>query len=247
MKKTYDFVFGLGPACSCSQTLRKAKLQLLSFPFDWTGYTRNMILYPGDMPKKIDDICAGMEHWFEREDISYVFRKIDGQNIPYNKRTTGIFPHDFHSLEELDRNFDKVQTKYKRRIARLLELIRTSKDVLIVRLDAPPGEPPTPDEDCRYARRKMAATFAGTNFDIVHFRCEKGRSFEDRTDREIEPGFREIAFDYHDYAPGKPFYEVRLDLAAKALCQHYAVRDYRTSEERSRGRWQALRKLLHLK
>ena len=33
--KTYDFIFGLGNACSCTQTLREADLQVLSFPFDW--------------------------------------------------------------------------------------------------------------------------------------------------------------------------------------------------------------------
>ena len=247
MKKTYDLVLGLGPACSCSQTLRKAGLQLLSFPFDWTAYTHDTVQYPGDMPLKVNDICAGMEHWFEREDIVYFHRELDGQDIPYNRRTTGIFPHDFHSPEELERNFGKVKAKYERRISRLLELLRQAKDVLIVRLDAPPGEPPTPDDDCRYARRKMAETFAGTNFDLVHFRCAKGCAFKDRTDREIEPGFREIAFDYHDYTPGKPFYEVKLGEAAKALRVHAAVRDYRTPEERSRGRWQAIRKFLHLK
>lgn len=247
MKKRYDLVLGLGPACSCSQTLRKARLQLLSFPFDWTSYLRNLIQYPGDIPRKVDDICAGMAHWFEREDIAYVHREADGQDIPYNRRTTAFFPHDFHSPEELEKNFDKVKAKYARRISRMLELIRQAKDVLIVRLDAPPGEPPTPDDDCRYARRKMAETFGGTNFDFVHFRCEKGRTFKDRTDREIEPGFREIAFDYHDYTPGKPTYEVRLGLAAKALRLHAEVRDYRTPDERAHGRWQAVRKFLHLK
>ena len=93
----------------------------------------------------------------------------------------------------------------------------------------------------------MAETFAGTNFDLVHFRCAKGRTFEDRTDREIEPGFREIAFDYHDYTPGKPTYEVKLGEAARALWIHAAVRDYRTPAERAHGRWQAFRKFLHLK
>lgn len=245
--KRYDLIFGLGPACSCSQTLRKAKLQLLSFPFDWIIYLRNMVLHPMDVSDKVGHLCARMEYWFEREDFVRAHRKQDGLDIVYNRRTTAFYPHDFHSAEELERDFDKVKAKYERRIARLMELIRQSKDVLMVRLDAPPGEPPTPDDDCRHARRKMAETFMGTNFDLVHFRCEKGRSFADRTDREIEPGFREIAFDYHDYTPGKPTYEVRLDLAAKALCQHYAVRDYRTPEERSRGRWQAIRKFLHLK
>jgi len=248
MKKTYDLVFGLGPACSCSQTLRRAGLELLSLPFDWVGYTTDaMILYPGDMPRKVNDICARFDRWFEREDFEYAFRKADGQSIPHNRRTTGIYPHDFHSADELERNFDRVRTKYARRVARFLALLEKSKNVLIVRLDAPPGTPPTPDDDCRYVRRKMAETFKGTNFDIVHFRCEKGRSFADRIDREIEPGFREIAFDYHDYTPGKPFYEVKLDETAAAICRHAAVRDYRTSVERSRGHWNGLLKFLHLK
>lgn len=33
--KAYDFVFSLGAACSCSQSLRLANLQFASFPCDW--------------------------------------------------------------------------------------------------------------------------------------------------------------------------------------------------------------------
>jgi len=247
MKKTYDLVFGLGPACSCSQTLRKAGLELMSLPFDWVGYTTDrLILYPGDMPRKIDDLCARFDRWFEREDFEFAIREADGLGVPHNRRTTGIYPHDFHSAEELERDFGKVRAKYQRRIARLLALLEQAKDVLIVRLDAPPGTPPTPDDDCRYVRRRMAETFEGTNFDVIHFRCEKDRTYEERIDRELEPGLREIAFDYHDYTPGKPFYEVRLDQTARAISRHAAVRDYRTPAERAQGRWRTLLKRLHL-
>ena len=34
-KQHYDFVFSLGQACSCSSSLRAAKLQYASYPFDW--------------------------------------------------------------------------------------------------------------------------------------------------------------------------------------------------------------------
>ena len=246
MKKTYDFVFGLGVGCSCSQTLRKAGLQFLSLPFDWTGYTKNLQLYPGDMPLKVRDICAGMPDWFRREDISYVHRDIDNQDIPFNHRTTAFFPHDFHSPKELEENFTAVQAKYQRRIDRFLAMIERSRDLLIVRLEVPPGTPPTTDDDLRLSRRMFAERFPGKRFDLVHIRMEKGLPFRRRRVAEIEPGFTEIAFDYHDYTPGKPFYEVKLAETAAALKEVAAVRDYRTPEERRRGRWAAVRKFLHL-
>ena len=36
--KRYDICFGIGEACVCSQVLRKAGLQKLSYPFDWVRY-----------------------------------------------------------------------------------------------------------------------------------------------------------------------------------------------------------------
>jgi len=247
MKKTYDFIFGLGPGCSCSQVLRKADLQFLSLPFDWTGYTKNYQLYPGDMPLKVRDICANMKDWFRREDISYVHRDIDNQDIPYNHRTTAFFPHDFHSPKELEENFDAVQTKYQRRIDRFLAMIEKSRDLLVVRLDVPPGTPPTSDDDLHASRRMFAERYPDKKFDLVHLKMEQGLPFRQRRVVEVEPGFTEITFDYHDYTPGKPFYEVKLGEAAAALKAIAAVRDYRTPEERRRGRWAAVLKFLRLK
>lgn len=34
----YDLIVGMGKACSCSMSLRKAGLQHLSLPFDWMRF-----------------------------------------------------------------------------------------------------------------------------------------------------------------------------------------------------------------
>lgn len=36
-KTRYDFILGLGESCFASQELRKAGLQIRSYPFDWCG------------------------------------------------------------------------------------------------------------------------------------------------------------------------------------------------------------------
>ena len=68
--KNYDFVFGLGRACACTQSLRSAGLQLLSLPWDWITY--QLTPQGPDLLLRVDLIASGFAGWFEEEDLKFV-------------------------------------------------------------------------------------------------------------------------------------------------------------------------------
>ena len=73
-KKRYDLILGLGSVCSCTQTLRQAGLQHLTFPFDWiTSYTKH---YDVDVSRRTDQICNEFADSFPVVRLKYR-RRID--------------------------------------------------------------------------------------------------------------------------------------------------------------------------
>ena len=48
-REHFDLIIGLGPACSCTMSLRRAGLQHLSFPYDWIGPKENSDEYLHDV------------------------------------------------------------------------------------------------------------------------------------------------------------------------------------------------------
>ena len=230
MKKQYDLVFGLGPACSCSQTLRKAGLQHLSFPYDWIGPHTD--LYDVDVSRRTDQICNEFAGWFDPADFEPAGSSDQsGKDHYFNSELKLIFLHDFIKGSSFQEAFPAVQAKYQRRIARLLELIRASKNVLLVRVDRPDVPSRTPFEECRYARKRLGEKFAPTAFDMVVLSHESGRPFADMKVDQPEEGLTRLSFDYDDTTPGAPSYQPIFELTAKALSDRFTVRDYRTPEE----------------
>ena len=62
-KWEYDLAFSVGQACACSLTLRTARLQFASFPFDW--------LASSTLTRRIDLLVRRFDHWLEKEDFIY--------------------------------------------------------------------------------------------------------------------------------------------------------------------------------
>ena len=230
MITTYDLAFGLGPACSCSQTLRKAGLQLLSFPYDWIGPHTD--LYDRDVSRRTDQICNEFAGWFNPADFEPAGSSDQsGKDHYFNRRLQLIFLHDFIKGSSFEEAFPAVQAKYRRRIARLLELIRQSRRVLLARVDRPDVPCRTPTEECLYARRRLMEKFAPTVFDVVVLSHEEGRPFDQLVEERPAEGVTRLRFDYDDRTPGAPSYQPVFALTAKALSDRFAVRDYRTPEE----------------
>ena len=225
MKKHYDLIFGVGRACSCSQCLRAAGLQLASFPWDWVGD-------PGAIGR-IDIICNGFKDWMNLEDLERREpHTIYVKEYVFNKRNGLLFLHDFKDGAPLDEQFPKIAEKYARRITRLNSCIQSAKaPVLVVCIDAPHLTEPTTLDEIRMCRQRLSEKYPKTAFEFLLVNRDQTRNFEDRIEEEPEPGLMRVAFEYKDKSPGRPLFAVDIPLMAAYLKSRFTVRDYRTPAE----------------
>lgn len=229
--KTYDFAFGLGRACACTQTMRRAGLQYLSLPWDWIAVDHFYQNSP-DLPYRIDIICNDFRGWFEREDFVYRGPNAGpGKDYYVNEKTGVVFLHDFPKGVPLDESFPAIREKYERRVARFLQLVRSARGpILVVCMDSPMASP-TPLKDCLVARKRLAEHFPDAKFEFLKITLEPGRALSRLIDETVEDGFYHLAFDYKDYRPGRKEYDVDQATVAELLKARFAVRDYRTKDE----------------
>ena len=227
MKHEYDLVVGFGPACSCSQTLRFAGLQLLSFPFDWNGSTS----YENDMRRRTDIVVSKFENWLHINDLVCYGENTNGMYKYKNVSNKLSFIHDFPIGVPLEQSFPTVAQKYARRAGRLIDLVMRSRRVLVVRLDRPDLEYRTPVEDCRYARKLLSSTFSPVEFDTLLLCQDPDVKFGNETLETLEPGIFRIKFDYRDVRPGIDPAFPDLKLTSASVAKFFAVREYRTTEE----------------
>lgn len=230
-KLKYDLIFGFGPACSCSQTLRRAGLQLLSFPFDWIGPEFGTPKWEHDIRDRADLVASGFSSSLREEDFVYHGDHTNGKAKYFNTHFGLVFLHDFPQGVPLAESFPSVLAKYKRRERRLLELIRASRRVLVARLDRPDLDYRTPLEDCRYVRETLARAFAPIEFDVLLLQPDSSVPFGSQALETVEPGLFRMKFDYYDRRPGAERMFPRLDYTAAAVAEHFAVREYRTKAE----------------
>ena len=237
MTGKYDLIFGIGAACSCSQSLRAAGLQFASFPWDWIGFP--------SMPERAKIMCEGYKGWMEMEDLEYLGPSNGKGKAQYRNRKNGILSnHEFLMGVPLAETFPAVKERYDRRIARLDRLIRSARrPVLVLRLDTPAkAGVPTPLEDCRECRRILSEGYPGIRFEVCLISLDHERTFADRLEEEVEPGLLHVAFDYADHTPGVPDFTVDFNLLAPFLKSRFSVRDYRTPEEKRAWRETCRRK-----
>lgn len=225
MKKHYDLIFGIGRACSCSQSLRAADLQLASFPWDW-------IIDPGAQGR-VEIICNDFKDWLNLEDLEQrAPHTIYVKEYIFNKRNNLLFLHDFKIGIPIKEQFASVKAKYARRIARLNSCIKSSKaPVLAVCIDAPHLTEPTSLDEMRECRRMLETKYPGTKFDMLLINRDSNRSFKERLEEEPEPGLMRAAFEYKDMAPGRPIFAIDIPLMGEYLKSRFTVRDYRTPAE----------------
>ena len=231
--KKYDLAFGLGPACSCSQALRRAGLQHLSFPFDWIGPTYGQPGWDDDVRRRTDLICSEFENWLRPEDFTFHGPHTNGMDNYFNDRLGLIFLHDFPSDRNFDDVFPGIAEKYARRCARLLDLIRQSRNVLIVRIDRPDLDYRTSLDDCRYARRMLAKHFATTKFDFALLQSDASFKRGDCRDERVEDGILRLTIDYRNLEPGADVMQPDHGVTAAVLRERFTVRDDRTGDERA--------------
>ena len=192
-KKKYDFIFGIGEACSCSSSLRNANLQIQSLPFDWIGGS--------DFVKRADIISNDFHNFIKKENLEY-----QGNNgipehlcdIYKNNENNLIFNHDFLSGKNFDEEFIIVQNKYKRRAERLTKNIKNAQKVLAVWL-ATPGAARIniSDEEYTEGYNLLTEKFPDTKIDLLVFNYEKGLDFKNKKYEKISDNIEKYTFDYH--------------------------------------------------
>ena len=243
-KERFDLILGLGPACSCTMSLRKAGLQHLSFPFDWIGPKPHTDEYLHDVRLRAEHIAAEFGgRWLRAEDFTHFDPPpTHPRDCYFNEALRLLFIHDFEKGDDFDAVFPKVQAKYTRRIKRLLECIRSSRRILLLRVDRPDLEVSTPVEDARNAVRLLSEKFAPRHFELLILHRERGRSYDDRIETDHGDGVRSLVFDYDLDKADRPGYQPNINMIAQVLASRYEVRDYRTPEERAAGKRRARQK-----
>jgi len=246
MLKNYDLAFAFGPACSCSQTLRKAGLQFLSFPGDWTGAFENSAEYEEDVLHRARHLCQDFAGWFDNiDDFSLLDRQLpNGMLHVLNNRLGLRFPHDFPADVPLEQSFPSVVQKYRHRIQRFLDLISSSRDILVLRVERPDLDYRTPLSHFHKARTMLQTRFPHAQFDFVCLQPDTATPFERRRIEKPDPWLTIVSFDYQDHAPGAAVYQADLNLTAAAIASLFTVHDYRTAEEIHKYNEAQLRKRL---
>ena len=224
MSKTYDLIVPLGFACSCSQTLRRAGLQLASFPWDWVGTP--------PASERCEFICNDFKDWMNLEDLEWAGKNDTfGHEEVWNVRASHFFMHDFVHGVSLEEQYPAVAEKYARRISRLDKLLKESKTVLLVYIDTPVSPRPLPLEDCKKSLELMSAKYPNAEFNFLLVNLEPGRSIENRIDETPMPSVRRIAFDFKSREPDAPVFAIDIEVIANLLKAEYRVRDYRSKDE----------------
>ena len=228
--KNYDFIFSIGRACACSQSLRKAGLQLLSLPWDWLAL--NPESDGPDLPIRLGIMETGFADWLREEDLEFVSDHADNDKDQYRNRRYHItYLHDFPRGVPLHESFPAVKEKYDRRVARFQRLMAESKSsVLAVYMDSPVA-PMADVAACREAQRRLQALYPHVKMDFLMISLEYGRSFDNRTVEDLGNGLMRVAFDFKDYGPGKLDTSVETDKCAAVMKSLASVRDYRTRAE----------------
>lgn len=228
--KKYDFIFGVGRACACSQSLRLAGLQLLSLPWDWVAV--NPKTGGSDLPTRLDIMASGFANWLREEDLEFVSHYADNGKDQYRNRKYGIVhPHDFPRDIPLHESYPSVKAKYDRRVDRFKRLMAEAKgSVLAVYMDTPVS-PPADVASCKEAQKRLQSMYPHVKVDFLMISLEYGRSFDDRTIEDMGDGFTRVAFDFKDRRPGKFDYSVDLGKCAAVMKSLASVRDYRTRGE----------------
>lgn len=206
--KQYDLIFSMGAACSCTESLRISGLQIFSYPFDW--------LYGSNFAGRVDILLSEFFRYIEKEDLQNLNTCNGDLKNPcdvYHNSFNGItFNHDFPYQIPLDKSYDDVKKKYKRRIARLLNNIEKANEILIVYLEIP-NEKNKLDNNYVLidAMRKIKEKYPDKNFDLLYFIQNGDLEFLHYTEEQIANNIIKVIGNYKEVRENAPDYAVRLE------------------------------------
>ena len=125
-KEKYDLVVPLGVACACSQNLRDAGLQLLSFPLDWIAF--------GSPRARANALLDGFDDILSESRLRRLANDAkDVRHDHYEDAITGFWLlHDFPKGRPLADSLPEIREKFARRTRRLHAILAASRRVLLV-------------------------------------------------------------------------------------------------------------------
>lgn len=218
--REYDLAFSLGFACACSQSLRDNGIQTASFPFDWTVTT--------GLLKSVEMIERDFSGWFAREDLVLWDVRIAGGHVSrvYRSRRDGfVFAHDFTNAEPIERFYEVAKARYDRRVARLMERLRTSKRTLAVYVEHP-ANGRLSDSDLVAVRERLAAKFPESQLDLLYFHEDPDcRAFEAT---EVAAGVTAVRAEYRTHLNGEIMHVCDVTMFREYLRRNVTVPDRRS-------------------
>lgn len=214
-KKTYDLIFSIGQACSCTEALRAFGLQKFSYPFDW--------LYGTDFTGRVNILTSNFEHFLDIEDLKHIGERTSPQPcyLYENTKTNLVFNHDFPLNIPLSESYQKAKSKYERRIKRLLNLISKAKKVLIVYMELP-GKADTIEDDTIFleAHKKISQAFKTTEFDILYLADSSNLQADEIQIKEINENITKLVLDYKNKSTSAPENSADMNILEKVFSDY---------------------------
>lgn len=196
-KEKYDLVFSLGEACSCTQILRKCRLQFYSYPFDW--------LYGSTFLDRAKMLASDMENFIKKEDLEFSHEERNiSCNAYHNKLNDITFNHDFKKEFSFDEAYIQVKQKYDRRTSRLLEQIEKSKKVLIVYIQTPTSKKEVSEEVLLKGYDILKERF-GNKINLLYLYCKSNLELKNCIKINLNDNVKCIKYDYDAYNKDFPY------------------------------------------
>jgi len=189
-RKIYDLVFSIGEACSCTQAIRSAGLQLKSYPLDW--------LFGSNFEGRCEILANRFENFINKKDLEYTYSERSIKcNAYHNIQNDITFNHDFLESVSFDEMYELVKKKYDRRIKRLLKQINKSKNILVVYIETPTKTHASISDECIIKSVQLVKdAYKNKNFDFLYFSNVKENFRENNITKDI----KKIECAYKDYS-----------------------------------------------
>lgn len=192
-KTKYDLIFSIGAACSCTQILRKCRVQYFSYPFDW--------IVGCNIIDRCKMLVNNLEKFIDKEDLEFAHKVESTQCNAYkNKYNNILFNHDFNINETLDEGYERVRSKYERRLKRLYSQIEQSNKVLVVYIQLPNKKEVIQNQELKEAHKILTERF-GDKFTLLYLHSSERTKLEERNIEKVSHDIYKVTFDYNGYNP----------------------------------------------
>ena len=192
-KTKYDLIFSIGAACSCTQVLRKCRVQYFSYPFDW--------IVGCNLIDRCKMLTNNLEKFIDKEDLEFSHKVESTQCNAYkNKFNDILFNHDFKINETLDEGYERVRSKYQRRLERLYSQIEKSNKILVVYLQLPNKNEMLDDDTLIEAYNILQNKIGGGyKVNFLYLYNTENIKLKDRKSTKINQNIEKVTFDYNGY------------------------------------------------